>query len=204
MVPNRYTFVSRVYFSLEWRILGTHVSEFRGYITRCCTSVAEVAGECGSQAGSVSRLGNRAMLKLDSILEGVAELTGSRLANGSLLALPPSSTGLQEFPILSAPKEESHHIQDDPCIKFSIHRSGACCAETWSQQRRSLDWNIQWSRKANTRMVNLDEFREFHCFRPTAQANVLGDYFLFHFLFTRVKAKAVFSNFHLDTFRCDV
>ena len=37
------------------------------------------------------------MLKLDSILEGIAELTGSRLANGSLLALPSSSWNFQSL-----------------------------------------------------------------------------------------------------------
>lgn len=55
------------------------------------------------------------MLKLDSILEGIAELTGSRLANGSLLALPSSS--LVEFPI-PPPRGEgggSRHIwSEDP------------------------------------------------------------------------------------------
>lgn len=69
------------------------------HISRWRILAVEVAGECSSQAESVSRLGNRAMLKLDSTLEGVAELTWVRgrqtEVSWHFLRLPPAVWNFQ-------------------------------------------------------------------------------------------------------------
>lgn len=87
------------------------------------------------------------MLKLDSILEGVAELTGSRLANGSLLALPSSSWNFQS--LLQRRRERGGgeeerkkppYLERSSYIEFRI-----CCAGASDFGNRSrLHINRNW------------------------------------------------------------